>query len=250
MSLIVIPYWTKFNVLEEIRSRHNDHRIRVSSDAPPIASAAASRLVATVTDVFWSSFTPTPARALGTAAGLLVRQKRSAEAAARNQAAKEARLDGSANRALAGDGSDVLTSRVEFSHARFRTKTTQPIEVTAKLCGGLMAKLMVHTEAGVRTEEWSVGRLKSAKPVRVAMPQGGATVVALLFVWQALDSAGRASGDLLCDLSLDVMSCGPTREWVMVEPQRIGLNSTRGRSRGRGRRSGGKGRAQGRGGGA
>jgi hypothetical protein len=113
-----------------------------------------------------------------------------------------------------------------------------------------MAKLMVHTDSdtGVRTEKWEVGRLRAVKSVRVAMPQGGATVAALLFKWQALDARGNASGDVLDDLSLDVMGCGPKREWVMVEPKLIGSHSGRGRSQGR--RARGRGAARGRGSGA
>jgi hypothetical protein len=86
----------------------------------------------------------------------------------------------------------------------------------------------------VRTETWEVGRLKSAKEIRVAQPQGGTTVSTFIFVWQALDAGGRASGSVLSDLSLDVMGCGTTREWVMVEAKPVCRTSNRGRSRTRG----------------
>jgi hypothetical protein len=219
------------------------HRIRVASDAPPMASDASDILAAVVTDDFWSSFTPTPARAIGAVASLLVRRKRSAAVAADRQSAKEARLDGTANRDLAGDGSETLTSRVEFLHDQFRSKAGQPTEITERLVGGLMAKLMVREEGGIRSEEWVVGRLKSCKAIRVALPQGGAMTSALLFLWQALNRQGHATGDLLTDLSLDISSCGSTKEWVMVEPKPVARGSTRGRSRGRGR---GRGNARGR----
>ena len=82
----------------------------------------------------------------------------------------------------------------------------------------LMAKLMVVIDGESRTEKWEVGRLKSAKKVSVALPQEGATVAASLFTWQALDSANRASGCVLNDLSLDLAGCSPKGEWVMVAP--------------------------------
>ena len=64
-----------------------------------------------------------------------------------------------------------------------------------------MAKLMVVTEGQTRTEKWEVGRLKSHKKINVALPQGGVTVAAFLYVWQALDPGGRASGTLLWECS-------------------------------------------------
>jgi hypothetical protein len=152
---------------------------------------------------------------------LVVRKKRSAEVALAKQTAKVARIDGSANQELAGDDSAALTGRVEFSHERFRAKTYQSIEVNADLNSGLMAKLMIDTDDDGRTETWQVGRLKSAKEVRVVLPQGGTAVSCYTFVWQALDAAGRVSGNILSDLSLDVLGCGTTREWVMVEPKWI-----------------------------
>ena len=38
--------------------------------------------------------------------------------------------------------------------------------------------------------------------------------------------AGRASGDVLTDLPLDLASCGPMGEWVMVEPKPIVLGKS------------------------
>ena len=38
--------------------------------------------------------------------------------------------------------------------------------------------------------------------------------------------AGRASGDVLTDLSLDLAGCGPKGEWVMVEPKPIVLGKS------------------------
>ena len=90
-----------------------------------------------------------------------------------------------------------------------------------KLVGRMMAKLMVETEGDTRTEKWEVGRLKSHRKVSVALPEGGTTVAAFLFTWQALNAGGRASGDVLTDLSLDLAGCGPKGEWVMVEPKII-----------------------------
>jgi hypothetical protein len=165
-----------------------DIRIRVASDAPPISSDAADTLDATVTDAYWSSFSPAPSRAAGAAAALLVRRKRSEEVAATKQAAKMARIDGSENQVLTGDDSAALTKRVEFSHERFRAKNVQPTEVTGDLTSGLMAKLMVSIDDDGRTETWEVGRLKSAKEVRVVLPQGGTAVSCYIFVWQALDA--------------------------------------------------------------
>ena len=72
-----------------------------------------------------------------------------------------------------------------------------------------MAKLMIETEGETRTENWEDGRLKSAKKISVALPQGGTTVAAFLFSWQALDAAGRVSGDMLTDLSLDLVAVAP-----------------------------------------
>ena len=86
-----------------------------------------------------------------------------------------------------------------------------------------MAKLMVDTEGSVRTEKWEVGRIKKAKKVKITLPEGGVTVAAFLFTWQNLDTAGRASMEILDGLSLDVAGCGPKGEWVMVEPKLIEL---------------------------
>ena len=70
-------------------------------------------------------------------------------------------------------------------------------------------------------------------------------MLAVIFVWQALDTAGRMSGSMLTDLSLDVTGCSTKGEWVMVEPKRIGLNSARGREgRAQVRGSGGRGRGR------
>ena len=109
-----------------------------------------------------------------------------------------------------------------------------------------MAKLMVSTDDdGGRTETWEVGRLKFVKDLSVALPQGGFTPSAFIFVWQALDAAARASGSVISDLRLDITGCGTASEWVMVEPKPVIRTSTRGRSRGRGQ--GVRGRSQGRG---
>ena len=211
-------------------------RIRVSTDAPHLSSDDEDALVAAVTDAYWSSFKPTPNRAKSAAASIAVRQKRSAEAAAATQTAKVARIDGSANNELPGDSSDTLTGRVEFSNATYRAKIIQPTGVTHDLVGKLLAKLVVLTDdAGVRTEAWEVGRVRSVKDVTVALPQGGATTSAFLFVWQMLNRGGIATGDVIPDMSLDVTACGPTREWAMVEPKPV---TGRGRGRARGRRRG------------
>ena len=176
------------------------------------------------------------------------RQKRAAENAAAAQAAKMARLDGSANKELAGDGSAVLTGRVEFSSARFRVKAVQPTVVSQGLVGGMLAKIFIVANGdGVRTEVWDVGRLKAVKEISVTLPQGGAAVSALLFVWQALNKADKAAGLIINDMSLKVAGCGRNREWVMVEPTPIGLNTAGrgrppGRGRGGGRGKGGRGR--------
>ena len=89
-----------------------------------------------------------------------------------------------------------------------------------------MAKLMIETEGDTRTEKWEVGRIKSAKKISVALPQGGTTVAAFLFTWQALDAGGRASGNMLTDLSLDLAGCGPKGEWVQVEPKPIAMGKS------------------------
>ena len=60
----------------------------------------------------------------------------------------------------------------------------------------------------------------------MALPEGGVTTSAFIFTWQALDVAGRASGDVLTDLSLDLAGCGPKGEWVMVEPKPIVLGKS------------------------
>ena len=83
----------------------------------------------------------------------------------------------------------------------------------------MMAKLMIDREGDTRTEKWEVGRIKKAKEVSVALPEGGKTVAAFLFSWQALDAGGKASGNMLTDLSLDLAGCGPKGEWVMVGPE-------------------------------
>ena len=89
-----------------------------------------------------------PARAAGAAAAHEARRKRGAEIAAEKQAAKEARIDGSANRAIdGGDGNAELTARIEFSSDKYQAKTTQPTEVTDALVDGLMAKLIEQGES-------------------------------------------------------------------------------------------------------
>ena len=44
-------------------------------------------------------------------------------------------------------------------------------------------------------------------------------MAAFFFSWQALDAGGKASGNMLTDLSLDLAGCGPKGEWVMVGPE-------------------------------
>ena len=109
------------------------------------------------------------------------------------QVAKTARIGGSSNEEL-DDGSKELTStaRVGFSSEKFQVKPQQPVEINDKLVGGMMAKLIVATEGQTRTEKWEVGRLKSHKKINVALPQGGVTVAAFLYGWQALDSGPGA----------------------------------------------------------
>ena len=148
-----------------------------------------------------------------------------AVAAAAKATAKAARISGSANEQL-DDGSKELTARVEFSSEKYQAKAQQPSEVGDRLIGGMMAKLMIETEGDTRTEKWEVGRIKSAKKISVALPQGGTTVAAFLFTWQALDAGGRASGNMLTDLSLDLAGCGPKGEWVMVEPKPIAMGKS------------------------
>lgn len=201
-------------------------RMRISFDVPALSFDAAGALVATIMEDYWSGFTAMPARAAGAAACHTVRREKGAAAAVEKRKAKEARIGGSSNEQL-DDGSKELTARVEFSSEKYQVKPQQPVTVDGSLNGGMMAKLMIETEGETRTEKWEVGRLKSAKKISVALPQGGTTVAAFLFTWQALDAAGRVSGDMLTDLSLDLAGCGPKSEWVMVEPKHVQLNKSR-----------------------
>ena len=73
--------------------------------------------------------------------------------------------------------------------------------------------------------------MKSSKEIKVAPPEGGTTVSAYRFTWQKLDAAGRATGDMLTDLSLDLAGCGPKGEWAMVEPKPIAITDGRGRKK-------------------
>ena len=205
------------------------HRIRDAAQAPRVSSDKADAFVADVTDAYWASFKAVPARATSAAASSDLRRKRGQEAAAEKRAKKLARIDGSSNRALGGD-CDAMPCRVEFSHDTYRVKASQPVEINSSLVGGLMAKLMVDTEGGISTERWEVGRVKKAVEVKVPLPEGGTTVSAFLFHWQAL-----CSRVLLTDLQLDLSSCGPVREWVMVEPKPITPRSNAGRPKGKGR---------------
>ena len=166
-------------------------RMRIAFDVPVLSSDATDALVATVTEAYWSGFTAMPARAAGAAASNAVRRVTGAAAAVAKQVAKTARIDGSSNEEL-DDGSKELTARVEFSSDKFQVKPQQPVEINDKLVGGMMAKLMVVTEGQTRTEKWEVGRLKSHKKINVALPQGGVTVAAFLYGWQALDSGPGA----------------------------------------------------------
>ena len=127
---------------------------------------------------------------------------------------------------------------MEFSSEKYQVKPKQPGVVDDKIVGGMMGKLAVDIEGQTRTERWEVGRVKSTREIKVALPEGGTTVSAYLFTWQKLDAAGRASGDILTDLSLDLAGCGPKGEWVMVEPKPIALpKSAAGRPSNRGRQT-------------
>ena len=141
---------------------------------------------------------------------------------AAKRADKEARIDGSSNEEI-DDGSKEMAARVEFSSEKYQVKPKQPGVVDDKIVGGMMGKLAVDIEGQTRTERWEVGRVKSTREIKVALPEGGTTVSAYLFTWQKLDAAGRASGDILTDLSLDLAGCGPKGEWAMVEPKPIAL---------------------------
>ena len=222
--------FSKQNDLKGVRSTRMETttlsiRMRVAFDVPELSPGAANALVVTVTEAYWSGITAVPARAAGAAASHAVRRAKGAAAATEKATAKAARIDGSANKQL-DDGSKELTARAEFSSEKYQAKQQQPAAVDDKLVGGMMAKLMVETDGDTRTEIWEVGRLKSHKKVAVTLPQGGTTAAAFLFTWQALDAAGRASGDVLTDLSLDLAGCGPKGEWIMVEPKRIQLGKS------------------------
>ena len=193
------------------------HSVAVKLSFENVPAHICDKQRATVTEAYWSVFTAVPARAAGAAAlytaSHAVRRATGAAAALAKQVAKTARIGGSSNEEL-DDGSKELTStaRVGFSSEKFQVKPQQPVEINDKLVGGMMAKLMVVTEGQTRTEKWEVGRLKSHKKINVALPQGGVTVAAFLYVWQALDSGGKASGSILQDLSLDLAGCGPKGE--------------------------------------
>ena len=203
------------------------NRIRVAAQAPSISSGESLNFVANVTDAYWDSFNPVPARAIGAAASAQARRKRGQETAATREAEKIARIDGSSNIPLGDECIPAAAlQRVEFSSERYRVKETQPAQINSSLEGGMMAKLIVSTEEdGTRKEFWEVGRVKKSKEIKVPLPEGGTTVSAFLFHWQAFkfDSLDRASlsGIVLTDLQLDLLGCGPTREWVMVEPKPV-----------------------------
>ena len=126
--------------------------------------------------------------------------------------AKEARIDGSSNEQL-DDGSKELTARVEFSSEKYQVKPQQPVTVDGSLNGGMMAKLMIETEGETRTEKWEVGRLKSAKKISVALPQGGTTVAAFLLL-------GRHW--MLLGASLGICSLISRWTWLAVAPRASG----------------------------
>ena len=88
----------------------------------------------------------------------------------------------------------------------------------------MMAKLMVVIEGESRTEKWEVPRLgaskaqrKSVSPCHKEEPQSQPP---FLLGRHEFDSANRASGCVLNDLSLDLAGCStsPKSEWVMVAP--------------------------------
>ena len=199
--------------------------MRVGFDVPALSPEAADALVVSVTEAYWSSFTAAPARAAGAAAANTARREKGAVAAVAKATAKAARISGSANEQL-DDGSKELTARVEFSSEKFQVSSRQPAAVNGDLEGRMMAKLMIDREGDTRTEKWEVGRIKKAKEVSVALPEGGKTVAAFLFSWQALDAGGKASGNMLTDLSLDLAGCGPKGEWVMVGPKPIAMGKS------------------------
>ena len=124
-------------------------------------------------EAYWSSFTAAPARAAGAAAAHTARREKGAVAAVAKATAKAARISGSANEQL-DDGSKELTARVEFSSGKFQVSSRQPAAVNGDLEGRMMAKLMIDREGDTRTEKWEVGRIKSAKTISAALPQGGA----------------------------------------------------------------------------
>ena len=211
------------------------YRIRVASQAPSVSSADALAFVEDITDTYWASFKSVPARAISARASAQARRKRGRQIAATKEAAKTARIDGSSNMPMGDDCVAIAPPRrVEFASENFQVKETQPAQINGSLVGGMMAKLMVTSEEdGTRKEWWEVGRVKNVKTVRVTLPEGGTTVSSFLFHWQAFkfDSRGRASlsGDVLTDLQLDLLSCGRTREWAMVEPKHVAPKSRAGR---------------------
>ena len=100
---------------------------------------------------FWASFKAVPARAISAAASAAARRKHGRKIAATNQAEKQARIDGSSNRALGGD-CNTTPRRVEFASDKYRAKETQPAQIDGSLVGYLMAKLMVSENGGVQAE--------------------------------------------------------------------------------------------------
>ena len=148
-------------------------RMRIASDVPALSPEDTEALVVSVSEAFWSDIAVAPSRAAGAAAANAVRLGKGEQAAAVKRTIKDARIDGSSNKEL-DDGSAELTARLEFSSEKFKAKAShcQPTEVSDSFHGALMANLMIDTEGSIRTEKWEVGRIKKAKKVNVALPEG------------------------------------------------------------------------------
>ena len=191
-----------------------DVRMRIAVHAPKVSEHGAVDFAVQASDAFWLPKRTAPLR-VASAMAANAKRKESGEArAAEASAAKKARIDGSSNKEITGDRSDELTARVEFTSETHIAKDPQPTAITTDLKGSKLAKLTYDEDTGA--ESWDVGRVKDVVAVSVTAPDGQAQPNTHTLKWQI---GLNGCGDIY-DLHVSIDSCGPKREWLIVQAKK------------------------------
>ena len=148
-----------------------------------------------------------------------MRKASSAARAADAETARCARIDGSSNKKVTGDRSEELTAPVEFiivkvKEAEYIAKDPQPTAITEGLKGCTLAKLTY--DETTRAETWDVGRVRNVIALMAVGPDGQAQPSTHTIKWQ-IGLTGRGN---IYDLNVSIDSCGPTREWLVVQSKK------------------------------